>query len=64
MAAVEKHSFLMTDIYVGVCVRNEVDTFQLHEVWGVVMDHSKQCSSITNIPHQVFQQWEEGQLST
>lgn len=38
-------------------------TLQLHVVWAVVMDHSEQCSSITNIPHQVFKQWEEGQLS-
>lgn len=44
--------------------RQEHHTFQLHEIGAVVMDYSEQCSSITNIPHQVFQQWKEGQLST
>lgn len=51
----------MLRLNVGVSQRAH-HTFQLHEVWAVAVDHSEQCSSVTNISHQVFQKWEEWQL--
>lgn len=40
------------------------NTFDLHVIWAVVVNNSEKCCSITNIPHEVLNQWKEGHLST
>lgn len=38
-------------------------TLQFHVVWAVGVDHSEQRSSVANVPHQILQKWEKGQLT-